>query len=333
MNTRIKRSLLVAVVALSLTLAGCASGSINGSSSSPSASSASSAGTTTVSLGVFPSSGVAVFQLGINKGFFLKHGIDLQLTQGASSVAQLPALSTGTLDFLLASPTTPLTGAAKGLDVKIVAGFAQNDPSQIDDSTVIVVGKNSTITRPKSLEGKTVSVNALGGIGQLGVEEIVSKDGGDPSKVKFVQLALNDVPAQIASGQIDAGMTGAPFSDQVVAAGGKILSDYINQIGVGKAELVIAGSGKFISSNPAAVKNFVAALNDTYAYATDHHSEVSDLLPSILGIPAAAAQHTVYEFWSTDVNRPALETFDKLLVKYGVISKPANLDKVIYQAK
>ena len=186
-------------IALSLSLTACGSGSVDGSKSSASGDSS----LTQVKIGLFPSSAVAAFQLGIDKGYFKEHGIDLKLVMGASSAAQLPAVNSGSLDFVLASPTTPIVAASKGLDLKIVAGYAKNNPSIVTDSVAVMVGKGSSIKSAKDLVGKKVAINALGSIGEIGIKNAVEQDGGDPNKVTFVQLGFDQVAAQLASGQID----------------------------------------------------------------------------------------------------------------------------------
>ena len=177
-------SVLAGSAALALALTACSNGSNDGAASK------SDSGLDIVKVGLFPSSAVGAFQIGIDQGFFAEQGIEIELVMGQSSAAQLPAVNSGSLDFILASPTTPLVASSKGLDVPIVSGYAKNRPGTLGDSVAVLVGSGSDIKSAKDLEGKRVAINALGSIGEIGIKEAVAKDGGDPESITFVQLGF-----------------------------------------------------------------------------------------------------------------------------------------------
>jgi NitT/TauT family transport system substrate-binding protein len=330
MNIKKTRAAAVGAMALALTLSGCASGSVDGSTSTAAASG--SAGLTKVNYGLFPSSTVAALQVAIDKGYFEKQGIDLKLVVGAgSSAAQLPALATGELDFMLASPVTALTATTQGLDVRIVDGVTQNDPRIVEDSTAVVVGASSGIKSARDLEGKKVSVNALGSIGEIGIREAVAKDGGDPKKVTFVQLSFPEVAAQIEAGQIDAGMAGSPFMQQVVGKGGRVVSDFIHDTGLGANELVTISSGKLVDSNTDLVKRFTAAMKEALPFLTANNDLIRTAMPAALGTDPAAAAKTQLSLYNPDVSKETIQLFADLLVKYGIVSTKPDVDKVIWK--
>lgn len=330
MNIKKTRAAAVGAMALALTLSGCASGSVDGSAST--AATSGSAGLIKVNYGLFPSSTVAALQVAIDKGYFEKQGIDLKLVVGAgSSAAQLPALATGELDFMLASPVTALTATTQGLDVRIVDGVTQNDPKTVEDSTAVVVGAKSTIKSARDLEGKKVSVNALGSIGEIGIREAVAKDGGDPAKVTFVQLSFPEVAAQIEAGQIDAGMAGSPFMQQVVAKGGRVVSDFIHDTGLGANELVTISSGKLVDSNTDLVKRFTAATKEALPFLTANNDLVRAAMPAALGTDPAAAAKVQLSLYNPDVSKETIQLFADLLVKYGIVSTKPDVDKVIWK--
>ena len=329
MNIKKTRVLAVGAMALALTLGGCASGSVDGSDSSAAA--GGSDGLTKVTYGLFPSSTVAALQVAIDEGYFEKQGIDLEVVVGAgSSAAQLPALTTGDLDFMLASPTTALTAAAQGLDVRIVDGFTQNDPAIVEDSTAVVVGAASSVKSAKDLEGKKVSVNALGGIGEIGIREAVAQDGGDPNKVTFVQLSFPEVAAQIEAGQIDAGMAGAPFMQQVVAKGGRVVSDFIHDTGLGANELVTISSGKLVDKDPELIKSFTAAMKEALPFLAENNDLIREAMPAALGTDPAAAAKAKFSIYSPEISPETIQLFADLLVKYDIVSTEPDVDKVIW---
>lgn len=329
MNIKTTRKLSAAALIAALSLTGCAQGSISGGANSGSGSKGDS-GLTKATIGLFPSSAVGAIQLGINKGFFEEEGIDLEMLLGQGSAAQLPSLTSGSLEFMLASPTTPLVATTKGLDVKIVSGYAMNRPDIVEDSVAVLVGPKSDIQSAKDLEGKTVSINALGSIGDIGIREAISLDGGDPTKVNFVQLGFNEVAAQLESGEIDAGMAGPPFMQQIIANKGKVISDFINVSKLGGAELVIVSSGALTEKDPELVAGFSAALDKTLTYAEENQDEVRMLLPEVLGTSEEAAAKTDFIEWNADLDVDALNQFADLMKKYGLVEERPDIDQTVW---
>lgn len=322
-----KKSLIgLAAAALAISLTGCADGSVDGGSDRRSA-----GDLRPVKVGLFPSSAVGAFQIGIEKGFFAERGIDLELVLGQSSAAQLPAVNTGSLDFVLASPTTPLVANAKGLDLRIVSGYGENRPEMVNDSVAVLVGKGSSIKSAKDLEGKKVAINAVGSIGEIGIKEAVALDGGDPDKVTFIQLGFDQVGAQLASGQIDAGMAGPPFMQQIQGAGGRVVSDFIQESGLGGAELVMVSGSKLLKKDEQLVADFVDALAETLTHAEQHQDDVRALLPDVIGTDPKVAAKTDFIGWDAELDVAALEQFSTLMHKYDVLDEKPDLDAIVWK--
>lgn len=317
--------------ALALSLTACGGGSVDGSGDNAGGHS-DNGGLTEVRYGLFPSNTVGALEVAKDEGIFEKHGIDLELVVGAgSSAAQLPALTTGDLDFMLASPVTPITAAERGMDIKIVSGVTQNDPDIVEESTVVVTGAGSNIKTARDLSGKTVSVNALGGVGEIGIRAAVEKDGGDPNSITFVQLSFPEVAAQLESGQIDAGMAGSPFIQQVTSQGGTVVSDFIPEAGLSKNELVSIASGKLVSEDPELVKRFNEAMTEATAYLNEHDDEIRKALPEAVGADPKVAEKAKFSIYSSEIDADTIQTFADLMSKYHVIKEKYDADALIYQ--
>ena len=84
-----------------------------------------------------------------------------------------------------------------------------------DDINAVVASAKSGITRPAELAGRRVAVNSLGAAGDVTIMAAVEKDGGDPSTIKFVEVAFPDAPAQLEAGNIDAAWVPEPFVTQL----------------------------------------------------------------------------------------------------------------------
>ena len=189
-----------------------------GSSGSPDT--PSSGGITAVKVGVIPIVDVAPIYLGQKKGFFSEQGIKLTLTAAQGGAAIVPGvvewpvrlrlqqhdLADGRPDQERAASRPWPTGSPPP---------ARTAPT----SAASRVKKGSPIKSAKDLEGKTVAVNTLKNIGDTTVRESVRKAGGDPSKVKFVEMPFDQMPAALAGGQMDAAWVVEPALATVKAPG------------------------------------------------------------------------------------------------------------------
>lgn len=325
MQPRTFRNLTVSAVAAALALTGCSSGNASGD-----ASAASDGELQEVTIGLFPSSTVAAIQLGIDQGYFEEEGIDLEMLLGQGSSAQLPSLSSGSIEFMLSSPTTPLLATTQGLDLKIVAGYGKNRSEIVEDSVAVLTAEGSDIESAKDLEGKVVAINALGSIGDIGIREAIELDGGDPDKVTFVQLGFNEVAAQLESGEIDAGMAGPPFMQQITHQGGKVISDFIQEADLSGAELVIVSSAALTEEDPGLVEGFVRGLDKTLEYAEQNQDEVRALLPEVLDTSPEAAENTEFLEWDAELDTEALEQFAHLMDKYELVDTKPSIEETVW---
>jgi NitT/TauT family transport system substrate-binding protein len=270
-----------------------------------------------VSVGIFPSKTFAPLQLGIDKGIFAKHGLELSLESSQGGAATLPAVATGSIDVAIGNPVSVITAASKGLDVKIIAGYSYDGPA-LQDTILVAALPNSGIVTAKNLAGRNVAVNSLKGAGELGIREAVERDGGDPEAVKFTEIGFPDMAAQLLNGGVDAVMLSQPFLQDVMDAGGVIVSDFQKDAGLGGTILVTFSSGPFAAQNPAILKSFQTALAESLEYAEANPDEMRDLLPDFLGVDASTAKKIKFEGFSAKVNVEALTAYAQLMVKYGV---------------
>ena len=90
-----------------------------------------------------------------------------------------------------------------GKIVSVAPGASSTGNGQ-EDVNAVLVNKDSTLQSPKDLAGKKVAINSLNNIGDTTIRNAVEKDGGDPSKIQFVELPFPEMPAQLAAGNVDA---------------------------------------------------------------------------------------------------------------------------------
>ena len=212
-----------------IALTGCGQGSPSGAAATSTASGSKASGELTkIVVGVLPIAPSVAVEHGLENGTFEKHGLDVEFATSSSGAAMLPAVSTGDLDFAIGNPLSVMTAVDKGLDMKIVSGFAASKVTG-DDINGVVVRADSGLSTFADLAGKTTAVNALKGPGDLTILESAAIDGGNPDDLKFSEMPFPDMEAQLERGNMDAIWMPEPFLSKALSDPENKLLGYPNQ--------------------------------------------------------------------------------------------------------
>ena len=309
-----RRSLIPLLILALLAAAGC------GSSGDDDGGQASGGGTTQVKVGVIPILDVAPIYLGKEKGFFSKRGIELTLETGQGGAAIVPGVVSGQFQFGFSNVTSLLIAQSRGLPLKVVSnGVASTGKDKADYSGIVT--RDDAIKTAADLEGKQVSVNTLKNIGDSTIRASVRKAGGDPSSVKFVELAFPDMPAALEGGRVDAVWVVEPFLSATLGAGGRLVaSNYVDTA----PDLTVAlyfTSEQLTKDNPDLVKRFTEAMTESLAYADAHPDEARQVITTYTEIDEAVVQKLTLPKWPAEINRESVETLATLAVQDGLVTE------------
>jgi NitT/TauT family transport system substrate-binding protein len=285
----------------------------------------------TVQAGFIPVTDVAALYLGDEVGIFKKHGIDLKVNMGTTGAALVPAVMSGEYNFAFSSLVSLLQARDKGLPVKIIAAGSSSTGTAGADVTMIHAGPNSGIKSAKDLEGKTVSVNALNGLLQLLGSIAVKADGGDPKKVRFIELGFADALAALQSGKIDAMVGAEPFGTAAIAAGyPAINSPYITMSPKSMLTSAYFTFEDQLAKNPELFKNIRAAINESLEYAQKNPDGVRKQLPKFTKLGPDVAAKLILPTYLTAVPKDSIGIFSNYAKEFGMISKPTVYDDIVW---
>ena len=267
-----------------------------------------------VSLGIAPIAAAAVFQVGIDQGFFKDEGIDLKLliVQGGAPV--LPGVLKGSPEFATTNAITLLTAQDKGIDVKIVANASADKLPPEPGLFGVVAPKGSNIKTTADLVGKSVAVNAINGLGDFTVGEAVRNAGGQPDDVKFLELPFPDMAAALKNGHVDAVWVPEPYLTQLTTAGRGQLVGYTTQESVPGLASYVFTSPK---TDPDLVARMTRALNKALDYGEAHTDEVNAAAVDITGVPLEELRKTPMAVLGSDLHEDSLAKLADLLQKRG----------------
>ncbi|GAA4153316.1 ABC transporter substrate-binding protein [Actinomadura keratinilytica] len=290
---------------------------------------AASGGLAEVKVSVIPIVDVAPVYVGIEQGFFKEQNLKLEVVTAQGGAAIVPAVVAGQVDIGFSNFVSLLVAKSKGLPLKVVSSGVGSTGVTGKDFGGIVVKADSPIKSAKDLAGKKVAVNTLNNINDTTVRASVRKAGGDPTGVKFTELAFPDMGAALDKGNVDAVQVVEPFLSTALKSGGRLVaSNYVDTAD----KLPIAGyftSEKTAATRSDVVKRFTAALQKSLRYSAAHPEAVRTTLPTYTKIDNSVLQQLTLPDYPAQVNRDGLQSLADLAARDGLLAKAPDVSALL----
>lgn len=313
---------LAAVLALALAACGASNAASAGANGS----------LTTLKVGTIGIGSDAAIKLAEEKGYFKDEGLDVKTSVVANPPAGIAAAQSGQLD-LTYTPSIPLLNAlSNNVPLTVVAAadgysaeaMASNDLTKVDD-TGLVVQKGSSITRPRDLEGKSVSVPARRAQLEVTVSKLVKDDGGDPSKINWMVLDPSSALQSLNAGRVDAASLVAPFVSKAISQGDRLLaSPGVEFFKAGAVGLWVTGNSA-LAKERKAMEGFKAAIYKANAYANNHIDEAQQLSAQITNNPTSVIKAGAVNYWPDTVTADDIQRVDDSMAELGYLKAPVKL--------
>jgi NitT/TauT family transport system substrate-binding protein len=218
--------------------------------------------------------------LGIEKGFFAKRGLDVEITGFFGAAREQQAFAAGAIDMSIGSGPE-LAFITKGSPVLAVAEAA-GPPYGI----TLSVWSDSPYKTVADLKGQVVTGASVGDQTEWMVRKLSTLQGWGPNGFNFVPLGAPEAQIaalqthQVAADPMD--ITTAVTLEQqgkarILVRFGDIIKDYINH--------VIFASNDMMAKRPDDVKKFLAGWFESVAYFKTHKEEAVMLAAKVLNKP------------------------------------------------
>jgi len=271
----------------------------------------------------------APLDIGIEKGIFAKHNLDIEATAFPGSANLQRGITADAIDIAVGSGPE-LAFIVKGNPELGVAAMA-NAPELL----TIITQKNGPVQSAADLKGKLVSVSTVGSLTAWLVKELSRQQGWGPDGIKLVELGAET--AQVAAlrtnqtnGMVTDVATALKLGEEgitrTIVHFGKIVPDFHIH--------VIYASNKIIAEHPQYVREFLAGWFETIAYMKTHKAESVKIGARVGGV-SEEIEGKVYDdimpTFSTDgkFNPKALDTLAQSFVELGTLPTKPDLTKVI----
>jgi ABC-type nitrate/sulfonate/bicarbonate transport system substrate-binding protein len=265
-----------------------------------------------------------------DRGLFTRAGLDVTITELTNGAAGASAVASGSMDIGFSNPLSLAQGHERGLGFSIIAPAALAKDGQ-ETNGFIIVSKTSPLRSPKDFNGKTLSVNGVGGITDFTIRNWIDKNGGDSKSVHFLELAFSEMMPALASGRVDVSEISSSFDPLI----GKP-NDTVRMLGNSYATLapqflssVWFSTTEWIAKNPETAKKFIAVMRESAIWANANHHEAAVLLAPHLKRSVESIEGAPRALFGLDVTPELLQPLIDVAAKYGGLKAPFPAREII----
>jgi ABC-type nitrate/sulfonate/bicarbonate transport system substrate-binding protein len=250
--------------------------------------------------------------VGVEKGLFLKHGVDLKLKVLATGQEMTKAVQAGEAQFLGSAYSNFPIGVERGFKGKGIVGLLGDRTGKFWDETVSIVTRKGTgITKIQDLAGKKVGT-PVGGTAHEYLGVALTKAGIPADKVAVLNVPPGNSVAALAGGQVDAIAEWEPYGTLILE---KVSDALLVQRGGGLIGYFI-DMGTLIDvmeKQPDMVYRYVLGLAEASQYTRQHQDEAAEIATRwIPGLEVATGRKAIrYMRYDSRITKYSVESWDE----------------------
>jgi NitT/TauT family transport system substrate-binding protein len=311
-------SAVVAIVAL-LTVSGVASGQSNAPARQQ---------LTEFKLGVFPAADFTPLFVGLKRGIFKKHGLDIKIQYILTGSGLMAAVTSGQVDAATNSVPAGVTAISNGLPIKLIA---QTSTTPKKGYINVLVKRDGPIKTYADLVGKTVATINLQGQFHLLVKNAIAKKAGG-GDFNAVPMSPADEPAALAAGRVDAIVMQDPTLTQAKQQYPELrsLGNPTSLLGFTLPSAGFYSSNDTIAKKPAVLRQFQAALKEAVAISAKNEKLARQTVPKFTGITAATAKAVTLPVFDSRISAASIGPMLKLMNNYGWVKSPPAFNSIVW---
>jgi len=266
--------------------------------------------------------------IGIEKGFYKKHGLDVEAINFAGSAKLQQGLAANAVDIGLGSGPE-LAFVAKGNTDLGIAAFA--GPA---NGLFLIVRPDAGVNSPVDLKGKKIGVSTVGGLTDWMTHQASVKQGWGTDGIRVTPLGSDEAQvAALKTKDLDGmciDVAGAytlqeAHEAKIILRFGDIVPDFINHI--------TYASNKIIAEHPDEVRAFLAGWFETVAWMRKNKDETVKLAAPVMHkspeIAARAYDEVMPSLSDTGKFDPkALKVLSKSFIDMKLLDKEPDMSKL-----
>jgi NitT/TauT family transport system substrate-binding protein len=285
----------------------------------------------TLRIGVLPAEICGGVFYGIDRGYFKRAGINVELQMFTNGNAIAAGLASGSLDIGLTDVVNAMAAHTRGLPLVYIAPSLLS--TEKAPTFALIVAKDGPIHTAKDVNGKTIAVNGLKNVSQLGFEAWVDNNGGDSKTIKWVEMPFPVMPPAIAQGTIAGGLPPEPALTAAEESGDRVIVMDHNAIA---PAFLLSGwvtMRSWADAHPDTVKRFAQVIRESALWANKNHDESAPILANYTKIPVDVVRKMRRGDFATEFVPAQLQPMIEAAYKYGIIDKSFPMSEIIYTPK
>ncbi len=252
--------------------------------------------------------------VGVEKGIYLKHGIDLKLKVITTGPESAKALQAGEAQFAPQSMSPWIVSVERGWPAKaVIIGHGSGTGANFDQPIALVARKESGIQNVADLQGKKLGF-APGSAADFWARLLLKRHNVPEARVTILNTRVADALPAMRSASLDAVAIWEPYVTMLLEkVPGTVLvtrgGGLIGQINI------IAAHNDLIQKDPDLVYRFVLAHSEAAQYARQRLSETAEMatrwIPGLeMGIAARGLSNMAYD---PRITRYTFEAYDETM--------------------
>ena len=280
-----------------------------------------------LTVAVVPAISAAGLYIAQQDGYFTAAGLHVKIVPIASGANAIPDLLNGSVDIDEGQWAADLAAQAKGIaKLHALASASAGGPGVQE----IVIPAGSPIRSVQQLAGKTIAVNALGGLAVLVTDIMLKSNGVQVSSVHYTVMGFPDMGTALAAHRVDAAFIAEPsLSAAETGAGAQPLFDVdqgaTHNIPISGYVTTVAWATKY----PRTAAAFTAALERGQRVAGTDRAAVEQALIPALHISKPTAAIMALGTFPLSVNPVALARVANLMQTNGLLPGSVNTATVV----
>lgn len=258
-------------------------------------------------------------------GFPAQFGIAAEIQNFPNGAAIVAGIVGGSIDVGAVNWVTALQAHEKGLPLVAVAQAATYYGKE--PTSFLMVPADSAARTARDLTGKTIAVDGLRNLTQLGVIAWLDKNGGDSKSIKFAEIPFIDMPLALSSHRVEAALITEPMATRS-QHDARVLGNAYDAIAPEFPSSAWVASATWAAANRDLARRFTSMMYRAAAWENANRPATAEVLSQISHLDPALIRtmHRARYAERTDLRqmRPLID----LSLQYGLITKPVDAEEV-----
>ncbi|MQB01388.1 MAG: hypothetical protein GEU78_14035, partial [Actinobacteria bacterium] len=231
---------------------------------------------------IVPNTGTLAAMAAAENGYWIDHGVDvdLRIIESGSQIVQAVGAGEGDFGLTNAAAAGIPASRAGGLDLVAVVP-ALNNPfwiSYMERATFIGLADSGIDPDdPETLRGKSIAIHE-GTLLDTYVRSFLAEHGMGEDDVEFVNIPFTEVAVSLEQGLIDAGITYEPYGSQILREQGDAVVP-ISRGGPYSSDInIYASTEQYVDENPEIVEKVILGLLEGSQFARQDTEGAADIL-------------------------------------------------------